>query len=495
MNGIKTDTETAEKKPSVDYNFEIDVLTILRSFVKGCVRFWWLIAVLGLLGGTVNYYREHTSYVPYYRSEVTFTVTTSTEEALDGSSYNFYYDSATAEQLGLTFPHILSSQLLSDAMKEDMGVDRINGTVSVTTISESNMVTMYANSPSPEDAKSILESAIRVYPAVSRFVIGETKFNMIDPPSLPTTPVVQPNYRHNLILGAAIGFFMGFVLVAIYALFRKTVHKSSDIRRHLSLECLTTLPLIKPKKRTNKGEFFPTPLKQGINPWFFENMETLRLRVEKRISDKENVILVTSTLPSEGKSLVASNLAFKLAKHGKKVLLVDGDLRKQNLAEILKIEIKTELSQIDADRFTPDLMTEAADYGIFFLGGSKPVSNASRFYMNNLSRIIKRAKKEVDYVIIDVPPAGSFEDVFMLKEYSDKILYVIKQDYAAKSKIIETVSLLEEEGADIMGYVFNGTAGVLGTYGNYGYVKYGRYGHYGKYGKYARYGYGEIKEN
>ncbi len=82
-------------------------------------------------------------------------------------------------------PYILSSSLLTDAIKEDLGVEAVNGSISAQAISESNMITMSVISQSPEDAKAILESAIKVYPDIARFVIGDTRFNIIDEPTMP----------------------------------------------------------------------------------------------------------------------------------------------------------------------------------------------------------------------------------------------------------------------------------------------------------------------
>ena len=103
-------------------------------------------------------------------------------------TYNFYYDTTTAGQLARTFPYILSSSLLTDAIKEDLGVEAVNGSISAQAISESNMITMSVISQSPEDAKTILESAIKVYPDIARFVIGDTRFNIIDEPTMPDEP-------------------------------------------------------------------------------------------------------------------------------------------------------------------------------------------------------------------------------------------------------------------------------------------------------------------
>ena len=117
-----------------------------------------------------------------YQSSATFTVLTGGASTADSGNgtYNFYYDTTTAGQLARTFPYILSSSLLTDAIKEDLGVEAVNGSISAQAISESNMITMSVISQSPEDAKAILESAIKVYPDIARFVIGDTRFNIID---------------------------------------------------------------------------------------------------------------------------------------------------------------------------------------------------------------------------------------------------------------------------------------------------------------------------
>ncbi len=156
------DEHREHKIQSEEDEATIDLSVLLRDFIRGVGKFWWLIMVLALIGAVIAYTRAAGTYYPMYRSEATFTVTTNTSDSTETSSsdYNFYYDSATADQLALTFPYILSSDLLTDAMEEDLGVESINGSVSATVIPNSNMITMYAISSDPETAKAILESAI-----------------------------------------------------------------------------------------------------------------------------------------------------------------------------------------------------------------------------------------------------------------------------------------------------------------------------------------------
>ncbi len=477
---------------------EIDLWVLLRDFIVGCTKFWWLVVLLAVLGAASMLLKDTGFYTPMYMSQATFTVTTNTSGDVS-SSYNFYYDSSTAQQLSLTFPYILSSDLLTDAIMQDMGTTSINRSISATSISDSNMITMSVISSDPEDAQAILESAIRVYPDVARFVIGPTKFNMIDAPTLPTTPYNQPRYSVNFAKGAMAGAGIGILLIAVYAFLRKTVHKEEEIRQVINLKCLASIPNLKQKKR-NKRRKQPLPsiLDRRIDPYFVENMDSLYLRIIHEMETRKGkTILVTSTVSGEGKSVVALNLAYELAKNKHHVLLIDADLRKQDLRRQLKVADFNEGLQslengVDAAVHS---ISYLQDKGIYFLGGDRKIKDPSSLLSSeNMETFMKFMHEYMDYVIIDAPPCEGFDDALVLENYVDGILYVVKQDYVQKRRIVDSISMLADTQADLIGYVFNGVSHMMHGYGygRYGYGYYSRYGHYGRYGK--SYGYGKKQE-
>ena len=101
-----------------------------------------------------------------------------------------------------------------------------------------------------------------------------------------------------------------------------------------------------------------------------------------------------------------------------------------------------------------------------------------------LGAFINAMKKKVDYVILDTPPCGIFQDAVLLAEHADAVLYVVKYDFVPQPKIREGLSFLRDASSKFAGYVFNAYPQNMNDYG------YGRYG-YGKYG-YGRYGYGKY---
>ena len=487
---------------------KINLSAVLRNFVRLFLKLWSLVAVLILLGGIIAFAFTAYTFNPIYQTEATFTVTTNTNGSLSGSGYGFFYDSGTAEQLGLTFPHILSSELFTDAVKKELDSDVINGAISASVIPDSNMITMYVTSADPEDAKNILEAAIKVYPDVSRFVIGETKFNIIDPAVVPKTPINTPDYPKSILIGCAVGAVLGLLPILAVALLRQTISSEDEIQNIINVPHLVTLPKCKEKKRKNKDTNQAKIITHRASPQLAEKLEALRMRVEKELSGEKNVLLVTSTLPNEGKSLISLNLAYYLAKHGKKVLLIDGDLRKQSLWASISAEsiekavldsstVPETFSSINPVNFKPNTVNfEDSSLKFDFIGGKTPEAETSALLSVKLSAIVSSLKSNYDFVIIDTPPASGFEDVILVNDYCDALLYVIKYDFAYKSKIIETLSLLADSNASVIGYVFNSVPYLHGERGKYGYGKYGygKYG-YGKYGYGYGYGYGYNQEN
>ena len=490
-----------EKQP--EQELYVNFFIGLHNFFRYLSKFWWMAVVSSLVCSVLAFGYTMRTFTPIYRSESTFMVTTTNVDALDGSGYTFSYDTGSAEQLSLTFPHILSSEIFRDALKKELGEDSINGSISANVIPKSNVITMYVTSSDPFDAQKVLEAAIKVCPDVARFVIGETKFTFIDKPTLPTEPHNEPEYEKNVFKGCAAGALVVILPLIILSVFRNAVHQEDEIQNTISISRLATLTKHKRKKRSKKNSGTPMIITSHEDYFMSEKFETLRIHVEKELGKDKKVLLITSTLPREGKSLVSLNLAYYFAKHGKKVLLIDGDIRKQNLwksisdeaysyANLTKSDFPDEFGSIDTSKDMPINVTFNNSSASFdFFGSRTPENHVSGLISRNLYNLVKRFKEDYDYVLVDTPPALGCEDVILINDFCDALLYVVRYDYAYKSKVVDSLSVLKESEADIIGYVFNGVSVESDNYGKYGYGKYG-YG-YGRYG--AGYGYEEDKKS
>lgn len=469
---------------------EIDLGILAINFIRGLKRMWWFTAVLAALGGSIMYLKSTVFYTPVYKAETTFTVMTgSGKENENSAGYNFYYDSSTAGQLAATFPYILSSSILVDAIREELQSDTINGTISAEAIPDSNMVTMSVTSTDREDAEKILECAVRIYPDVARFVIGETKFNMIDVPTVPGEPYNRPDYTKTVLKGMAGGFAAGLFFIAVWAILRKTVEYSEELKKVSSLNCLASIPAVRKKARSaGKARQIQAVFRNDFS--FTESFEGLEIRLDRMMEELPGKkLMITSTAAGEGKSTVARNLTYTLAGKGKRTVLIDADLRKQEDGETLGFEKTRGLEEVIQGKCTlGEALQKHEESGAWFLGGSGRARNVSQIlnhpaFMDILSQLEKR----MDCIILDAPPAELFDDVEVLSEYVDGILYVVRQDFIQRSRILDGFEAAGRSGK-LLGYVFNGVRRRPGAYG-YGYG----YGYGYKYG-YRKSGYEDAKD-
>lgn len=473
---------------------QLDLIALVEGLFSEVRKYWWLLIVMMLLGGTFFLVRSVTSYSPMYRSQASFTVMFSSQSNADSSAtYDFRYDSETASQLGATFPYILSSELLQDAIKEDLDIQAVNGSISASVVPDSNLITMEVVSSDAGAAKAILESAIRCYPDVARFVIGNIKFNMIDMPELAAEPYNMPSYPAETAKGAVFGLVLGFVILILLALCTKTVRRTEELTGVINLTCLGKIPEVRRKARRNQTEQRLNITEEHTDSGLKENIRGLQMKVCRKMDEREaKILIITSTAAEEGKSMIAVNLACAMAEHGKRVLLIDCDLRKQTDWKYFGETSGKGLQDILSGACSADEAVSSTAAGIRFLGGKEPAENSSEILNSpKMKETLDHLAKEVDYVILDAPPCEIFEDASVLSEYADAVLYVVRYDYVQRQRIQEALTELDEGSARVIGYAFNGVKMKSRGYGyrygyGYGYsygYGYGKYGHYGAYGE------------
>lgn len=475
----------------------IDLGELFHDFVKGLKKFWWLLIVLPLLGAGVGFCYGMVNYVPNYTASATFSVkTSSTTSSSDVvSDYGYVYNSNTASQLSKTFPSLANSDIIRDEIKDDLDTDQINGSISALVVSDSNLVTVKADSSSKEDALVILQSFVKHFPDLAQYVLGSTEISMLKTPSVTDEPTNQ-DWCKNL---AIKGFFTGLVLIllccVIYAVTRNTIRQAEDFQQKLNRPCLGFLPHVVFNKNSGDIDRSVTIYNSRITGFFQESVRYMRTKLleDLREHPEDKVILVTSTLPGEGKTTVASNIAITLARNGASVILVDADLRAPSVAATLNME-DTSCGLLDVLQEKVSLEDALCEYSSMrvLAGVSESEKAAAWLNTQKMKGILQSLKEQADYVIVDAAPCGLLSDAVTLGGFADCALYVVKQDCANLSQIIDGIEKLASSRVRISGCIFNDVHAGFSGYG-YGYGAYGGYGKYGRYGKYGEYGnYGDV---
>lgn len=221
---------------------------------------------------------------------------------------------------------------------------------------------------------------------------------------------------------------------------------------------------------------------------FVEAYKKLATTVEYQMRKKnQKVLVVTSVSENEGKSTVAANLAITLAEQSKNVLLIDGDLRRPSQFLIFDVHPKKESEfgeYLRGKDNTGNIIHKSKVPGLCLVLGRNCYSSSTEMLRSNkLSKLIDISRKNVDYVIIDSPPAGLMGDAEALAEYADAVLVVAKQNYILAEDINDVLDSFREHHSDVLGVVLNGARSFssLSVVGHYG--RYGRYGKYNNYGK------------
>ncbi len=472
----------------------LDLGIIVHDMIRGFLKYWYVVLVLVLVLGLYGMYKSVSGYVPMYRCQASFTVTVPESQG-ENYGYSAYYDRTTASQMAATFPYLLQTDLLRDKIREDLGASYINGSISASSLAESNLFTLTVTSRSAQDAKAILDSVVKSYPEVSEIAMGRVALNMIDPPVLPTEPFNQLSWVETTVKHALLGLLVGVAFLALYALTRNTVRQEQEIEKKLNQPCFAIIPQVEFKKRTGKVDTTISIFNEKTGVAFQESFRGLSLRVVATMQEEGHKVLgITGTVDGEGVTVCARNIAMALAESGKKVILLDGSFKAVadksgrpgletylegncELPQILIRDHKAHIWTITCRRRLTDM--EFAKHSL------------------QLQELIMSCRNAADYVIVDIPSCQQMGEAATGIELCEGLLYVIRQDGVKLGRIMDCVEDLSRYEAKLYGCILNGAQSGLSGYGygygynysRYSYTRYGRYG-YGRYG----YGYGARKK-
>lgn len=201
-----------------------------------------------------------------------------------------------------------------------------------------------------------------------------------------------------------------------------------------------------------------------------EAYRSLRSNIEySSFDDEYRVIVVTSSVPGEGKSTTAGNLAIALAQSGNSVLLVDCDMRKPSIHKKFKISnaagtaellLRKKLFEEVANKYNENLTIITA--------GKIPPNPSEMLASRAMTAFIEEMKKEFKYIILDTPPLQAVTDAQVLSTKADGVLLVVRAGSTKKEMVLNSVDLIKKVQGKVIGTVLNGVENKKNNYYYYG---------------------------
>lgn len=443
----------------------IDLVGILADFFRTLQRMWIWVLILAVAGGALSYVRSYTSWSPRYTASATFTITAGQAGSDETSGSYAFYDNSTTEQMVNTFPYILTSGVLSRRAAEAMGRESLSGQISASSEQSTNLFKLSVADSDASLAYDTLQAVIQCYPEVAEMIIGRTNMQLLDETGIPAYPDNPRDGRRAMAKGAAAGGALGLLWAGVVTLSRNTVKRKEDFQSRAHMKCIGEIPQISVKKRSRRSGNVLNILNEKIDPRFEEALQLIRSKVEYSVwRHHSKVILVTSALAGEGKSTVAVNLALALARGGKRVGLVDCDLRHPSDRQIMGLdegdglyEVLAKEAKLGEVLLTGNDLDLDDEFRFCFLPGGKAAEDGSRLLgTERMQKIIEALKEKVDYLILDSAPSGVLTDAGVLAQFADSAVFVVKKDYASADHILEGLEELSESRIHMIGGILNG---------------------------------------
>lgn len=285
--------------------------------------------------------------------------------------------------------------------------------------------------------------------------------------------VMRTRIGMNFIIGALVGFVLGFGLAIMLEIMDTSIRNIEDVATYIGLEVIGTIPKMKfgkPKGgRRRRGVYVSAVAEDQIDACIVtqhdpkspisEAYRTLRTNFQfATIKRRPRTLMVTSAVPGEGKTTTAVNMAVTMADCGMRVLLVDTDLRRPNVHRVLRMERGPGLADVlRRDAELPGVIRKTRIENLWIISSGRVPPNPSELIgSQRMASLMERLGAEFDLVVCDAPSILVVTDPVLLATHVDTVVLVVSVNNARRETIQRSHKLLQAANAEIAGVVLNG---------------------------------------
>ncbi|MGN7200868.1 polysaccharide biosynthesis tyrosine autokinase [Arthrobacter sp. SAFR-044] len=429
----------------------------LQNYLSLLRRNWVFIAAATLFGVLIG---GGTSIIvkPTYTADTQLFVAIQSSGTVQELQQGNTFSQARVQSYVKTVDSPIVLQPAIDALGLTVTTDQLAQKVKATSDDKTVLITIAVSDESPVQAAAVAQavsnSLIKAVDNLERPKAGGSSpvsLSIIKPAVAPSTPSA-PNTRLNLLLGLLVGIAIGVLAAVLRATLDTRIRGEADLRR------ITSAPLLGAISFDQDAAKKPLLTQAPTQSPRAESFRQLRTNLQfANISDAAKTVLVTSSLPGEGKSTTATNLAIALAQAGQNVCLIDADLRRPMVSDYLGLDrtagLTTALLGIaDVD----DLLQPWGSDNLFVLtSGQIPPNPSELLGSSQMQRLIERFEGIFDAVIIDAPPLLPVTDAAVLSQHVGGVVVVVGAQKLRLQDLEKSISALDLVGSNMLGVVLN----------------------------------------
>ena len=500
-----------EKTINKSEEFEIDLSRLFGALVDRA----WLIGIVAVACGVMIFLYTYFFVTPLYQSSAMFYVNNSSISLGEASVSISSGDISASRGLVKSYIVIMNTRETLTDVIDYAGVDltygQVKSMISAEAVDNTEIFRVTVTGPDPQEAERIANAIAYILPKRISSIIEGTSAKIVDPAVVPSS-TSSPSYTKNTMIGFLVGMVLAASLVILRELMDISIHSEDDISESCRYPVLASVPDM--EVHGKGGSYYgygkksaydrSGPKRSGqkelvggnISFAAAEAYKLLRTKLQFSFTDEQacHVVGISSALTGEGKSLSAVNLAYTTSQLGKRVLLIDCDMRRPSVADKLPIKKAPGLSDFLTGQTTAENLIQLCgikdDERAFHAisSGRTPPNPMELLSSPKMDRMLDRLRQMYDYIILDLPPVGEVGDALAAAKITDGMLLVVRQDYCNRIALDDAIRQFEFVDAKVLGVVFNCINEHGGKYGKRYYRRYyNRYyrKHYDRY--YRRY--------
>jgi capsular exopolysaccharide synthesis family protein len=428
----------------------------LRSALAAIRTRWWLLVAGLVIGGLIALVVSLTTVPQYSAHTQLFVSTTNSDNATDALQGSQFSQQRVSSYAKLLSGEVLAAQVV-DALRLDMTPAELAGEVSATPVLDTVLIDVTVTDASPQRAQEIAQEIGERFPdLVSKLErpgspsTSPVAVTVTQPADRPTAPSA-PQTDRNILLGLLVGLVVGVVVAVARAALDRSLRDPDEAS---AVARTPVLGVIVRDERFNTNHVVDSATSAGAGEGYRQLRSNLQFL---SVDNPPKVIMVTSAIPGQGKSTATVNLGVALAKAGRRVAVVEADLRKPMVTTYLGLVEGAGLTSVlTRNAELADVLQPWGEDGLSVVAaGPIPPNPGELLTSSHMKLLLDELRRTNDFVLIDTPPLLPVADATGLAVLADGVLLCARYGSTKREQLRQVRAMLDRVGARTLGLMLN----------------------------------------